>query len=127
MVITDADNNQYERMGRKTITFISGTTTTIVSVNLEDGYRSVEPEAPVKENDAFLGWYLADGTKYEFGTLVTESITLYAKWESESNITYVPVEPADYAWIIAVTTSLLLVAIAVVVGVKLKSKKESRK
>jgi uncharacterized repeat protein (TIGR02543 family) len=127
MVITDADGNQYERMGKKTITFVSGTTTTMVSVSVENGYRSVEPEAPVRENDTFLGWYLGDGTKYEFGTLVTESITLYAKWESESNITYVPAEPADYAWIIAVTTSLLLVAITVVVGIKLKSKKESRK
>jgi uncharacterized repeat protein (TIGR02543 family) len=127
MVITDADGNQYERMGKKTITFVSGTTTTMVSASVENGYRSVEPEAPVRENDTFLGWYLGDGTKYEFGTLVTESITLYAKWESESNITYVPAEPADYAWIIAVTTSLLLVAITVVVGIKLKSKKESRK
>jgi uncharacterized repeat protein (TIGR02543 family) len=127
MVITDADNNQYERMGKKKITFVSGTTTTVVNVTLENGYRSVEPEAPVRENDTFLGWYLGDGTKYEFGELVTESITLYAKWESDNNITYVPVDPVDYTWVIAVTASLLLVAITVIVSVKLKSKKESRK
>jgi uncharacterized repeat protein (TIGR02543 family) len=127
MVITDAENNQYERMGKKKITFVSGTTTTVVDATLENGYRSVEPEAPVRENDTFLGWYLGDGTKYEFGELVTESITLYAKWESDNNITYVPVDPVDYTWVIAVTASLLLVAITVIVSVKLKSKKESRK
>lgn len=41
---------------------------------------SAELSAPTKEGYNFLGWYYANGTKYE-GQAVTENITLTAHWE----------------------------------------------
>lgn len=41
-----------------------------------------EPTAPVKENNAFLGWYINDGaTKWNFNkNTVSQNVKLYAKW-----------------------------------------------
>lgn len=40
--------------------------------------------APKKDGFTFKGWYLPDGTKYNFSTKVTEDITLKALWEENS-------------------------------------------
>ena len=40
----------------------------------------VEPAGPNKSNHTFDWWYTEDGEKYGFDTLITEDITLYARW-----------------------------------------------
>ena len=47
-----------------------------------DGQKVSRPEDPTKEGFVFEGWYTDSGmtTAYDFGSEVTESFTLYAKW-----------------------------------------------
>lgn len=51
------------------------------------GMEVSEPTAPTREGYTFKGWYKdKDGTQeqeYDFSTPVTESFTLYAKWEQD--------------------------------------------
>ena len=64
------------------------------------GTAAEQPETPEKEGYYFLGWML-DGEMYDFGTPVTQDITLAAKWAGEGE----NMEPNDeaqpagnYAW-----------------------------
>lgn len=41
---------------------------------------------PVRAGYRFLGWYTADGSKWDFSTPVTGDMTLYAKWESTAPV-----------------------------------------
>ena len=56
----------------------NGTDTWVVEV--EEGLLVEEPEAPVKENYIFQGWFLGE-EEYDFETPVTADITLTAQWK----------------------------------------------
>ena len=51
--------------------------------NVGKGTAVSEPSTPTREGYTFEGWYTDRQftNKYDFATLVTEDITLYAKWE----------------------------------------------
>lgn len=49
------------------------------------GYRAERPADPTKDGYTFVGWYLSDNTLFDFETVVTESLTLYAHWEFSEN------------------------------------------
>lgn len=54
---------------------------------VENGKTVKEPQAPVKEGFVFKGWYTEKDciNQYNFSSAITSDITLYAKWEKESN------------------------------------------
>lgn len=51
--------------------------------------RFAEPEDPTREGYVFDGWYLDENfeTPYSFNTVVTDDITLYAKWAAQGGET----------------------------------------
>ena len=44
-----------------------------------------EPVAPIRDGYTFLGWYTAEGEKWDFAKPVTSNVTLYAKWNAKGN------------------------------------------
>ncbi len=56
------------------------------AVLVEQGSALVKPADPVKKNNTFKGWFTDKNLKkeYDFATLVTGDITLYAKWTPNS-------------------------------------------
>lgn len=62
-----------------TVTFDSDGGSPVDPVRVAKGGFVKEPEAPVKENYRFAGWYLGD-TRFDFRTPVTEDLALKAKW-----------------------------------------------
>ena len=71
--------------------------TRIKTVSLTKNKVLKEPEAPVKDGYVFDGWY-SDSmfeNKYDFNTKVTGSITLYAKWIKNEDITEETPESVD--------------------------------
>ncbi len=55
-----------------------------------EGNRAYEPNNPTRSGYRFLGWYTNSNltNKYNFNNRVYRDITLYAKWEKESNQYY---------------------------------------
>ena len=56
----------------------------IVSVNVAYNYKLTKPNDPTKDYHMFTGWYLDKETTllFDFETLVTTDITLYAGWDT---------------------------------------------
>ena len=60
---------------------------TISTQNIKDGEKLIEPEAPELKGKTFIGWYTADGKKFEdFNKAIaiekSASVTLTARYES---------------------------------------------
>ena len=105
------DEAIYERMGTYYVNFVTGTDETPERqiINTDNDYMAMRPENPTKEGADFKGWVLSDGTEYDFDQIVSESVTLYAKWSdgiSYENAT--PVDGANAALTIAIAVSALL-------------------
>lgn len=114
LLIKDEKENTYKRMKDSTVTFVTGEEVKEVKVDAASGYRVSEPEVPTKENNTFKGWYLSDDTAFDFETVVTESITLYAKWEDGDGNEYLAQTLADdvidSSMMIAIAGSVVLLA-----------------
>lgn len=82
---TGEDGRVYERLGNYKVSFVTGVNEKIDTQTLsaKNGYLAKEPQAPKKENNTFVSWVTEDGKDYDFNTVVTESITLYARWMDE--------------------------------------------
>ena len=61
----------------------NGQAISIETQTVEEGAKAQEPEAPSAEGFDFGGWYMnaeCTGEAYDFGSAVTQDITLYARW-----------------------------------------------
>lgn len=117
MVISDEDGNEYKRLNEKKVTFVTGDEKIVVQATAENGYRVIKPDDPKKEGNTFKGWYLNNNTAFDFDTIVTESITLYAKWQDGDGNEYLAVDTmvkADVPMIISITASLTVLATGVI-------------
>ena len=66
-----------------TVTFKDGTEDYAVQ-SVQEGGRAVLPAEPSKEGASFKGWFLADGTEFDFNTRIYKDTVLYAKWETST-------------------------------------------
>jgi hypothetical protein len=131
--LIDSDEVEYKALGNYTLSFVTGTKTEIPAqtFNTENGYKPERPEDPKLEGDKFLGWVTADGKEFDFETIMTESVTLYANFEklgkAYENMT-IAAEPTDYTPQIAIGLAALILVVAIVAAViiivKLRVKKE---
>ena len=73
------------------VTFdVNGGEGTIDAQLVKNGDKAKEPTTvPTKDCHRFLGWFDADGNKFDFDKPITKSMTLYAKWELVEVNTYI--------------------------------------
>lgn len=78
-----------------TVTFESNGGSEVKAVAVSEGVAVEKPADPTRSGYTFDGWYKDAGLKekWDFGTLVTENITLYAKWVEDKADT--PDDPGD--------------------------------
>ena len=78
-----------------TVTFNSNGGSKVASQTVKYNDKAKEPPAPTKSGYTFAGWYTEEQltNTYDFGTLVTKDITLYAKWNTNYVPYYPPVPP----------------------------------
>ena len=78
-----------------TVTFNSNGGSTVASQTVKYNDKATKPADPTKSGYAFAGWYTEEQltNTYDFGTLVTKDITLYAKWNTNYVPYYPPVPP----------------------------------
>lgn len=129
--MTDVDGIKYKRLKDNKVKFISGRVSgdalSEVTVTAHSGYRVEEPDKPVKEGQTFVEWCYADGTAFDFDTVIMNATTLYAKWQDGNGNTYLAVdaeiEEKDMAPIIIGGVCTILVAATVTCGIMLFRKK----
>ena len=63
------------------VTYNSNGGSPVGAQTIEKGTTPPRPDDPTKVGYKFLGWFLDDGTQYDFHTDLTENTTLTAKWE----------------------------------------------
>lgn len=74
------------------VIFNSNGGTAVATQEVEEGKTAFRPNNPSRDGHTFIGWYTDNGTfqkEYNFGTPVTKTITLHAKWERRAyNVSY---------------------------------------
>lgn len=116
LTITNEDGDLYQRMRESKVTFVTGYEEIVVPVKATTGYRVEEPKSPTKEGNTFKGWYLGDGTAFHFDTVVTESITLYAKWQDGDGNEYMALDGTVSAGKVSVPMMISIVASVVMLA-----------
>ena len=115
VMLADESGNRYTRLRDVKATFVTDEETVVQEVTAKNGYRVKEPEKPKKKGYEFVGWYLGNDEAYDFDSVATESVTLYAKWSGEDGVEYVSTgqvikEERNYAPIITIVASALISA-----------------
>lgn len=133
--ITDKEGNVYERLYTYKVTFVSGKGSKVPTqvMSNENGYQVMKPTDPTFEGYKFMGWCTKDGKEFDFEQIITESVTLYAKWSGDGGKTFISItdnangilQPAQIAVGITIVLLALLVSILIVKGgVKRGKRKE---
>lgn len=81
--MTDENGNCYKRLKNSKVTFVIDDEVIVEKATEKNSFRVQAPSVSEKDGKAFEGWFLGDGEKYDLNGVVTESITLYAKWEGD--------------------------------------------
>lgn len=117
--ITDDEGNVYERLYNYQVHFVTGCDTEIPMQELtnETGYVAMRPDAPIMEGYEFLGWHTSDGTEFDFNQVVTESVTLYAKWSGDEGVTFLANNNAFDGTYLYITAGALVLIAGLVIGV----------
>ena len=114
MKLTDDKDNVYKRLQNAKVTFVTGEDTIVKDVNVGTRFHVEKPKDPTKADDTFVGWYLGNGEEYKFDSIVTESLTLYAKWRDGEGHEYLSVggevQTFNYEPVIAITLSVVVLA-----------------
>lgn len=133
--ITDKDGNVYERLYTYTVKFVSGKGSKVPEqvMSSETGYQVMRPEAPILKGYKFMGWCTKDGKEFDFEKVITESVTLYAKWSGDGGRTFLStidnangvLQPAQIAVGVTIVVLALLVSVLIIKGgVKRGKRKE---
>lgn len=131
--MTDKDGVKYIRLRDQKVKFVTGDKDQkgdqTVSVTAAEGYKVQKPEDPSLENLTFKEWCLGDGKAYDFDTVVTKSMTLYAKYVDGDGHEYLSAEgtvkavPTSKILTIVVCVFLALITAVICVLVVRRGKK----
>jgi len=116
LYIRDEEGNKYNRLKNVKVRFVTDEKTIVAEATADNGYRVKEPESPVKEGNTFKGWCYNNGDAFDFDAVLTESVTLYAKWQNGDGIEYLATEEvsrttnANIPMIIGITAGMTILA-----------------
>ncbi len=121
----------YWRLGTYRLAFEAGENNEIETqiIDAEDGYVAMRPTDPKLDGNTFLGWYTSDGEEYDFDKVVTESATLYAKWEKVEYTDASAIQNYDFMSyaIVGIGALILIAAFACGAWIITKGKKNADK
>lgn len=90
--MTDESGMKYMRLKDQKVTFVAEQQEIqVLDANAKSGYKVEKPKDPNLDGYTFKCWSLSDGTEYDFENIVTETMTLYAKYVDGDGHEYVAV------------------------------------
>ena len=130
--MTDDAGNTFEKLRNYKVTFVIGEETSVKTIGVDQLYRIQEPKKPKADGAKFLGWYLGNDEKFDFDSVIHESITLYAKWDDGAEEVKEVDAPTkqevkkdfNVPMIIAITSSCVILSGSIVLGVWLLRRKK---
>ena len=80
VIVKDKEEKQ-----KYTVNFDTSDGGSIPAQEVEEGKKATRPQNPIRNGYGFAGWYKDEELtrEFNFDTPITESLTLYAKWEEE--------------------------------------------
>ena len=87
------DNTNITQADKYTVTFNSNGGSEVKAQEVENGKTVTKPTDPTRDGYTFGGWYTDSALtkEYDFKTVVTGNLTLYAKWNKAAEATKVTV------------------------------------
>lgn len=122
--MTDESGTKYMRLKDQKVKFVADTKEfQVLDVNAKTGYKVEQPDDPTLDGYAFKCWCLNDGTEYDFENIVTETMTLYAKYEDGNGHEYIAVDGqtkgADMKAVFLAVAGVIIVGATVLACVKI--------
>lgn len=117
--LTDKDGNRYERMKTFKVSFdtAGGNEVPLQLVGAEQNFLATKPDAPTMEGAQFVCWCTSDGQEFDFNTVITKSITLYAKWENINYVNVATAEALNSNWLVFVIGGTVVLLGGAAVGI----------
>ena len=120
--LTDKDNNRYVRLKESDVTFHSrfmgGDVIETVKVTAADGFKLKRPDEPAEEGLTFAYWKTGADEEYDFDTVVTHTMDLYAEWEGKDVRATISVPKKSItAMMVIIPAACVLLAAATITGV----------
>lgn len=105
----DKEGKEYRRLHSYKVIFDTGKGSKVESqlVNADNGYVVLRPDEPTMENNTFEGWYTSDGKEYQFDQILTNSITLHAKWSETEYVSHKTNDNNSYMIVILAVICIL--------------------
>jgi len=84
--VVSCDNDTIPTETTHTVTFSTNGGSSILPVQVTQGWTAPRPANPTREGYVFVGWYTTPGltVRFDFDTPITSAITLHARWAVES-------------------------------------------
>ena len=90
---------RWESIPTYTVTFNSSGGSDVPAQHIAEGEKAIKPAVPDRAQfSKFLGWYLGD-TEFDFDTVITENITLVAKWKNIYKVIFDVDGSQDYVYV----------------------------
>lgn len=127
VVLKDEEANKYVRLKPQKVQFVYDGEKEILEATAENGYRVEALELKDKKDNKFLGWTLSNGKKFDFDTIITETITLYAEWENGEEVIYtdnVLQNKTIRNLLIGVGSSVLIISACIVVCIQMTKRRK---
>lgn len=129
----DNEGNKYIRLDDTRVTFysneIGGEEIETVTVTAKEGFKATEPSQPKAEGKDFVYWCTGDGQKYDFNTVVTGPLNLYAVWDGEEGI-LTGIFDDDFVLqpvvIVAILCTILIAGTVIVISITNRRKKHAK-
>ncbi len=76
------------------VTFDTAGGSKVDEQTVTDGECATKPDDPTRSGFKFDGWYLEDGTAYDFAMPVTSDVALYARWSASGEPSHTTDDPS---------------------------------
>ena len=128
---TDEDERVYRRLHACKLIFETGDGSEVKTqvLNGDNGFMPMKPNAPTLDGKVFEGWYTAEGEEFDFDNMVTESQTVYAKWDKITYTSMTESNTFSTGKVICIVGAVVILGAAIACGTRIviRGKKNGNK
>ncbi len=115
---TDDEERVYRRLSTCKLIFDTGEGSKVETqvLNADNGYLPMKPNDPTLKGRVFKGWYTAEDEEFDFTNMVTESQTVYAKWDKAAYASLDEGNTLSVTKIVSIASTVVVLGAAIACG-----------